>query len=307
MSRPSPSREAPRLRSEKYNRLRAEIERFEQIWQRSASNQPWSAAVDAHLERAWFELGHRQYNSGWSALHAARRYELFVMVEHRLRNHATALEAEARSKLRGWRLTAALELLKPFESRRLPPATVPTVTATATAAALIEPDALRQRLYSVQTLVDEHAENCYFKQKLITDRAVLLSLMLCALLALALLNPAAEGSRPTPPETWRLALFGAIGAAFMGLRSVFGAAGEKVPDAVLSAWFTAVRPVIGAAAALVVAYAQTGGIVALSTGSHDAMLALAFIAGLSDALVVRVIGAFDNGTSDAPKKDRSPK
>jgi hypothetical protein len=37
------------------------------------------------------------------------------------------------------------------------------------------------------------------------------------------------------------------------------------------------------------------------------MLALAFIAGLSDALVVRVIGAFDNGTSDAAKKDRSPK
>jgi hypothetical protein len=88
-----------------------------------------------------------------------------------------------------------------------------------------------------------------------------------------------------------VALFGALGACFSGIRSLLVPATDAIPDVILSTLATVSRPAAGVAAAIVIFLAQHGGLIRFANEPVAAVLTVAFIAGFSEALVLRVVGS----------------
>jgi hypothetical protein len=231
----------------------------------------------------------------WATLQAARHLEIPFLPRDALNARAEVLRGEAEAKLRGWRREAVRTLLSSDPG--------PGSSSTP-----VQPqnDDLPCRVLTAAQLIDEHFANMYFKHEIVLRHAFILLVQLLVGLGvvIAVFLPFAWLSLRTTsydPKDFRLipyvALMGAIGACFSGLRSLFGAASDKIPQVVLSTKFTVIRPSIGAIAAVVVYLAQVAGIITFGTASVAAILTSAFVAGLSDALIVRVAGTFENGSS----------
>lgn len=276
------------LRPPKYDRLHSAILAFEEEWAMGtleAQRQAHASKVAELVAAARAELNEGHYHGGWACLQAAVRVRLLCASRPTLRAWATSVAEESESKLTGWRLESARALLSVFENE------------AEDAAKETAPDpALLARVRDVQWLIDGHSQNIYAKQHVILRRALALLGILFVLVASAIVLIGMSGILIVDGSGGVLsvllvAIFGAMGASFSGLRSVFDATSKSVPEIILSGAFTCMRPLIGAAAALVVWLAQIGGVVNLGEGSPAALLLLAFVAGFSDALVVRVVGS----------------
>lgn len=150
---------------------------------------------------------------------------------------------------------------------------------------------LRLGCWAVKWLLDGRAANLYLKQQVVTQRAQALAVVLTALVASALALFLFPGGLPTDnPLAAQIAVFGGMGATFSALMYLPGATRGKIPDVILSATFTALRPVIGVAAALLIYAAEDSVISIVPDDSRSGFLVLAFAAGFSDALVTRVVG-----------------
>ena len=289
-------REPVFLQTAKYHRLRATIVAFEHEWQTgtlATERRVLAPQVDALIRTAWQELKERNYPAGWAALQSASRIRMQCATRRTLEAWAMSLATESEEKLSGWRLEAARELLSFVDeaaTKGKPPAT------TSDADEAPHGDHLA-RAHEAQRLLDSRAQNVYAKQRLILNRALALLAVLLSLIILASALMSRFGLPQVDGPVWLcvvlIGMFGAMGASFSGLRSICTAASKSVPDLILSGAFTCMRPAIGAAAAMIVWLAHAGGIIRFAEGGGPGLLTLAFVAGFSDALVVRVVGAFD--------------
>lgn len=309
------------LRSTAYDRLVHALQGFSEEWPVPNANASIRRCIGRYLEDACKAANAHAYDAGWASVHAATRLAILGMERDALTCRAVALAKEAEEKLRGWRKDAAMLLLPADQA--LDPATLTTLNgakvelkqvAESASVEIDLPDvggpplralsygALRARCWTVKWLLDGDAMNLYAKQRIVINRAIVLvfyiifMLALIAVLALlgalpvaALRGPPSESPTSVP---LMVTLFGALGATFSGLLSLqrVKRTSGKVPDVVLSVWFTLMRPAIGAAAAVVVFLAQVSGAIGFAADSMASVLLVAFVAGFSDALVVRVVG-----------------
>jgi len=261
-------------------RLDAAIETFsKEMFVQSSPTDAQRDAVEQAVECARQSFKHNKLQAGWGFLGAARRLELLTLTPEALRARAAALAQEASEKLGSWRQPTAAELL-PNERQGLDDAS------------------LCARVWLVQSLLDGHSDNQYFKQEIVWEAVRVLLWELVALVIVALIALTVPELRP--PSEWPLlhvALFGAIGACFSGIRSLSARNKSKIPDAVLSTGLTLTRPVIGAAAGIIVFLALKSGIVSVANDSVAAILTLAFAAGFSESLVVRVVELVEKSTA----------
>ena len=128
---------------------------------------------------------------------------------------------------------------------------------------------------------------------------VLSPILVAAIVALPIL--AALSVLPVPLANWKelvaVELFGVLGASFsVAITLTQSSLDERIPDQVIGSFITWMRPAIGAAAG-VAAYVllQVNMLQAVISTDFSAspagMLAVAFIAGFSERLVIKALGA----------------
>ncbi len=160
----------------------------------------------------------------------------------------------------------------------------------------------RHRLWYAAFLIDGRADNNYFKIQVVRRHtlALLVILSLAALTVLGLLTfaPVELGRDGDDPfsNAWTpvtVALFGVMGASMSAIqtltRNVKGRDAIGIPDHILQGWVTLLRPSIGAAAALLLFAAIAAGVLFEGQLNLPAILVIAFAAGFSERLVLRVV------------------
>jgi hypothetical protein len=303
-------------------RIQAALAAFEAEMFAESVESPLQRRVESAMKDAARFARDGAFQAAWGSLAAARRLELLTLKREALETRAVVLAREASQKLRSWRKESAASLLgesyaklglelesavKQFRDA-LGGATEPKTDASPRRSQsryghFSDVD-LQVRCWLVAHLLDGASDNTYFKQELRAEavRRLLSLLVLLTIVAILALTPVSPF--PVPPSKANsvallpyIALLGALGACLSGIRSLVAPATDAIPEVVLSSFATAIRPAVGVAAALVIFLAQAGGVINLANGSVPAVLTLAFVAGFSEALLLRVVGSIDKTSS----------
>ncbi len=271
----------------------------------------------ALLDEAKNAVNAGRLEEGWKCLQAVQRRELDCMQETELGAEAIALRSEARraaDKLGTWRACAILEILGPKDS-------------------VVTPEALSRAAW----LRDEASNNAHFKNTYLRNQLV--SLMVILLLAVLAFyansmdewyaHPEAAGATAAVSEAdtekvdpkeailaWpagsrfllAVILMGIIGGSFSGLLSLASAAtkARRIPTQLRDGYVTLLRPALGAAGALIAYIFLSSGILSPGFLSHGILsaatvLAISFVAGFTDRLILRGVKAV-TGEDDKDKK-----
>jgi 8-oxo-dGTP diphosphatase len=221
---------------------------------------------------------------GWKYLHTARRMELLVLDDDSLRAAAATIHEEA-EKLEGWRKNAVVGLVTR-------PAGVPA------------------DIFRAATIRDEHYDNQAYKDALRRDQAVRLAFVLAGVL-LVLFYWVGQGAldggdwaRVTDAAGVKqidlfkamvsVGIFGLLGAAISAILAVPDARGTtRIPEMASTLRVTLLRLFMGPAAAIlffVVCQSKVAtDLFRFETIDAYTVLAVAFVAGTSERLVLRVV------------------
>lgn len=230
-------------------------------------------ALDALSKEAVAALDRKDIEACWHYLNIARRRLICLRPPEELREAARTLLVES-IKLSSWRRDAIQKLIPPKDD-----------LSTLTASALREALAYR----------DEFYENRYQRIAMLRDQAkILLGLALSAVVVIMLVARLAAPIDALTIWDWRrlllVLMFGVVGASFSAARAITAEASRsKIPELLLSNWITLARTAFGAATGLAVyAFLQSK---LLNLGAIDLakVLAVAFAAGFSERLVVKVV------------------
>ncbi|MBM4784115.1 MAG: NUDIX hydrolase [Archangiaceae bacterium] len=212
---------------------------------------------------------------GWAMLKKARRTQLEAMQGEALRARWEAVREEAAEKLRGWRATAAKELMG--EKSQVPGA---------------------HAIAGVANLLDEHHDAYFDRARLVQQRIVLLTALGLAVLTLFELTVELTGWAGLPSGLVRLApLIGVLGAVCSALLSSVTTNASKRPQVIVDSTLILGRIALGATSGL--------GMALLVNTTHpttELLTALVFIAGFSEralpAQIDRMVAA------DAEKQEK---
>jgi hypothetical protein len=240
----------------------------------------WWQGADRHLAQAQRYLADRDLQQGWCSLASANRFMVLGETSpERLRSVATKLLKEA-SKLSDWRAAAVITLISRDEGKTL------------------DNSVVNQPMRLVQALAirDDQFETNYFKIALRRGHLIPLAWLLMGCIA-ATLMLSHYWVLPAPLNNFSLlvavVLFGAMGASLSVARSLLKAdVTARIPAQKLSAFVDWMRPVIGAAAALVacVLLKVTGfHIFNVNLDDPIVILAAATISGFSERFIVGAI------------------
>jgi 8-oxo-dGTP pyrophosphatase MutT (NUDIX family) len=235
-------------------------------------------AITAELDNARQSADDGQIDKGWKCLHAAKRLQYLATPDEQSLNVATIMRAEA-SKLVGWRKTATDKLFE--TSHKIDGWTI----------------------YLASTIRDEHYDNEAYKDGL---RRVLASWLAAALFCALLLTIFWAHYNKVPlalDDASKLGLFrtllGAIILGFLGaaVSAVLAAptvdGPSRIPEMVASFHVTVLRLLMGPAAATLMFLIINSNLYAkvFAFGPLDtyAVLAISFVAGFSERLVLRVV------------------
>jgi hypothetical protein len=207
-------------------------------------------------------------DDGWKHLHEARRLHIAGFTPAELLAWREALGAEARAKLTSWRGAAVQNLL-----------------ALQTLEGVLE----------AQRQVDEHADNVYFRNRLLRRQmSVTSGGLIVALLALIpqlefLATGALENDAALTPAAIGIAMtFGAIGACLSALIGFSGiSTDQRIPERTANVLITLTRPLIGAASGLAGLLALHSNLVNLP-GAGVGWL-IPFVFGFSERIVLSVV------------------
>lgn len=284
------------FRAESARRLRAELEfnRIElehligtTLQGSKAAPPPWAVAARTLYEAARADLEEGRVDDGWRAFHAAQRmgFEGLAKLDDAegLRACARAVLNEAAKKLTGWRKATIEELIGKPEKLSTSPADVFKVSLSA-------------------KVLHEHFSNLYLQvEGLRRQIAWLVGAGLAAVFlwlkfgleSIEGVTSSAEASVGIQPDLVpSVMLFGAMGGAVSGILSLAKKSRrEKIPEQLVSAWFTLSRPLVGAVTAVVVYIALMSGLLGLDQASTEVTLLSAFAAGFSERLLERAVGA----------------
>jgi hypothetical protein len=236
------------------------------------------------IEQAAIELGHRRREAAWALSLAARRELIQVLDEPRRQALAVSIREEAAEKLPEWR-RRAVERLVPDDGRAPNPA------------ALVE--ALQH--------IDAVGSNQARSQRILRRQLAILALILLATVGILVTLLVAWLPAPQPetlPEptatslsplsglaTDRLAvltvLFGVLGACISSIQRATSMRRRlRVPGLRAAMWASLTRPLVGAAAGLVIWALAAEGVL----GNQGlGLLGFAFAAGFSERVILRFI------------------
>jgi 8-oxo-dGTP pyrophosphatase MutT (NUDIX family) len=272
----------------------------------------WVSAADELLNNVQQALWDGDVDRGWQCFNAAQRMELFgleKLKDGRLEAKAQAVLHEADAKLGSWRKETVLDILadpKEGELKLKCPVTADEV-------------------YYASQILHEHHSNVYRRLDIIGRQfRILVIVAVLAAVGWGLLAPhlVESVSRVDSPETTTLevqagtpetpapeipldnrallasvALFGIMGASVSGLLSLARATTDtRIPNQLLSSWFTLTRPVIGAIAALAIHVFLLSGLLVFGEPTLRLVLAVSFAAGFSERLVVRAAESVSGGS-----------
>jgi hypothetical protein len=247
--------------------------------------------VHAALDRAQVALQDGDIDGGWKYLHSGQRLELLLLEAEELAAVAVAMRQEA-EKLTGWRRSAIAELLKEN------PPNAPGV-------------------FQAALLRDEQFNNNAYKDGLRRARFWILALafivtvgaILWASYTQCFLVAARSKLLPQiPSSNWQIpidieikllfsvalvGLLGAIVSAATGL--LRDDTSTRIPELASAIQFLLLRLLIGPASAIIIYLAVRsalyGEIIAAAVPDGFTMLLIAFVAGFTERLVLRVVEA----------------
>jgi hypothetical protein len=234
------------------------------------------------LKKAEDAYRRNDLNSAWSLLLEAQRSEIGALSPEQRKARAVALRAEAEVKLPDWRKRAVLKLLDDKDDK-----------AEVTADQLNEATQLR----------NEHSHNQYHKLDLAREQLVFLMPILVVALV-GLLAVVGRGLIQIRDLDWldllTLMILGALGGALSAVRSLAGRPDRRIPDQLADRPVTALRPLLGAAAATGVALMVQAGVVSFGSSDNQdlALLAVAFLAGFSERWFLGMIGSLPGGSTE---------
>jgi hypothetical protein len=228
---------------------------------------------------------------GWKYLQTARRLELAASGSAELAVAAISLGKEADSKLASWRKDAVKELLK--------------TTGAST------PDS--RKICEAARHCDEHFNNEAYKDGLRRSNALRLAILLFVALVLLFWSGSVEYlqaaiKRPTPnvldfKVLVGVAVVGFLGAVVSAITDVAKpGAPTRIPELVSTLRITILRLLMGPASAIFLYFvtqtelAKTIFQSGVSDGGYI-ILVIAFVAGFSERLVLRVVQSFDDKSS----------
>jgi hypothetical protein len=236
------------------------------------------------LKRAEDAYRGKDLNGGWSLLLEAQRSEIGALDDEQRHARAIALRAEAGKKLPEWRKAAAAELLQGKEGESV------------------------HRIKEATLVRNEHFHNQYHKLDLARQQIIILTTILFAaltsLVAVVGLGLFRIGELRTGDLGWldlvTVMLLGAVGGALSAVRSLTGRPERRIPEELADWPVTALRPLLGAAAATGVALMAQAGVVRFGPPENQqfALLAVAFLAGFSERWFLGIIGGVPGVTSE---------
>jgi ADP-ribose pyrophosphatase YjhB (NUDIX family) len=228
-------------------------------------------------------------DGAWKYFQTARRLELASSTA--LDAPAIALRDEADQKLSSWRKKAVAELLSPSQ----------TLTA--------------QKLCAAAQIIDEHSNNEAYKDAL--RRANMLRLLIALGIAILVLFLVAHNdvltavtqSDSDKQNLFRVlagvALFGWLGATISAVLTYPStSASPRIPELVLNARVTLLRLLMGPASAIVIYFAMRTELsrnIFKFADTGYIFFVVAFVAGFSERLLLKVIRAVDPEPEEKPK------
>lgn len=241
--------------------------------------------ADARRAIAENDRADNRLDDGWNCLLAAERHAVFGMAAPALRALALTLRQEA-SKLNEHRKQAVLDLVNTVVDDR---------------GELTDPDnlpAMREALFKAMDKRDEAAHNQYFRIRLLRDQLWLLALVLGNLIASVwLLTALGMLSLGQPALIMGVSVFGALGASLSAALSLTRLpTTTHIPEQIVFSSVTYMRAMIGAAAALVgYIFLHSGLLNFGNTLSSESILAVAFISGFSERLIISTVERVTGG------------
>jgi hypothetical protein len=250
---------------------------------------PWKPKALRSLDRARARRRIHDLDGAWFNLREAARKEIPTLRGEQLRDRKELFLCEARKKLSGWRECAVDALLKeeaPSDS------------------------SLAERLESAQALLDDYFQNYYYKSGLLLGQ--MRNLVSIGLIALAALVALIAGTNETLTKwddwSWQtlllVLLFGILGASFSATLKLPTDIGKsKIPEFATSLAITLARTILGATPALAAYAFLRSGLFTIGANGGDetpiaVALAVAFGAGFSERLVLRMLKLLDDKGTD---------
>lgn len=288
--------------------FREELAHMARAWDGEPDGvRPWLEAADRLLDDAHERLERGAIDSAWRCFHAAKRMEIGALARidpAMLRTRAALIRKEAGDKLQGWRKK-----------------TVETLMGDPETLAGTESDVMKVR--TAAFVLHEHFANVYQRVEVIRRQIFYLALIGIATFgswlvmlrygaAAPLFDGAVSGLMPADTATAGTApsagsgsgaggmadliptvvAFGILGGVISGIRSLSQKSSrKKIPGQLLSLWFMAARPLVGAVSAVVVFAALLSGLLAQDVISPELVVVFAFVAGFSERLLDRVVSA----------------
>jgi ADP-ribose pyrophosphatase YjhB (NUDIX family) len=278
-------------------RLRSTIEAFEPELEtaiEAAQSNPeltkctnWATRSRALVVRAKELLREGDADAGWRVLKVADRLSFYGLDGEKLASEATLILIEAADdgkRVSTWRSKSIRALLADDDGKLNS----------------------KHHLYSVvraRRTLDEHYDNVYHKLKLLRSGLIVFSL--ASALAVAawiiflpfrpkVVSVTSEFPTYLIPQRWLwvgLILTGILGALVSGFLSSIGGdkAKLKIPAELSATNITLARLSLAMVAAIAISILLLSGVLKISTPSYEIMLAVSFIAGFTDRLLVKAI------------------
>ncbi len=302
-------------------RLGAAIDEFAtEMKSRSTPNAPWVTSAQAHLDSARAAFDGRCYGSAWLSIKAARRELVDSFDGREVVIQSGRLRIEAKDKLTNWRGPAVEALLDPAWTTAASEAHLRDAVAAAVGPISSKPDGSqyqdlrlriekvlgdtppsnpagdltegRRRLKEARRLFDEHEDNMWVKidllRRQVIGAGVVLFVLLAATFGALWIPPVAHLGLSTladPVMVGIVMLLGGLGAAVSGVLLPVGEdRNRKIPDLRAQYPVTWVRPLIGAAAALIVVTILRSGIGGVAIDASAVPVA-ALAAGFSERIL----------------------
>jgi hypothetical protein len=279
--------------------LTAAIDEFETSLGKVASDEPpWRASARAHLSKATVALNAGRYRVAWPHVKAARRDLIDGFTSDAILAEAERLHAEAGKKLANWRGPAVESLLEPILERGAEAKRRAKCGSPPSDEAMVDLEAERNRLKEARRVFEEHEDNVWWKIEILRRQVgragLVLFMALLTLIVVVLAFPSITSPIPLLNDSHAVLVvmgLGALGASLSGvLTPINEDQTKRIPEIRAQYHVVWVRPLVGAAAAVIVVMILMSGI--LGTAVDPSVLAVgAVAAGVSERLVGQSVAA----------------
>lgn len=210
---------------------------------------------------------------GWRYFHRAKLLSLYLLDGEKLQDCAQATLNEAEEKLSRWRKKSVQDLLGKD--------------------GVLKNKFDANDVYVALEILHEYFSNTYIKLSIARFQLKILVPVALALIGSSiwiLTNLSGQIEINNASLLFSVVLFGAMGGTVSGIISISrGTVRGKIPDQLLNSWLTIIRPLFGAMSALAISVFLLSGLIQFGDLTHNLILAISFVAGFSERLLLRAI------------------